>query len=380
MRLAKRLDGFPEYIHSRMAKAAAEVEKQTGRAVLRFGAGSPDVPPSQKYVSKFEEFLHDKNAHLYPGYRGTLEFETALIQHYQKRFGVTLDNDEVLPLLGAKDGIAHLPLVLLDTGDEFLVPDPGYPAFTEPATMIGGIAVTYDLIPEKHFKIDIEELRLKITARSKYIWVNFPSNPTGQYATLEDLAAILKLAQEHDLIVIHDNCYSEIAFDDNVPPSILQLPGAKDRCVELNSFSKVFSFAGYRMGWLVGNREIVQALAKVKSQLDSGMSLPLQRLGAYALTETDMEWHNSMIKSYRDRRDVIANKLRTLGLTFELPKAALYIWAKIPDSAKDSESYCMQLLKEKQVLFTPGSAFGKNGLRYVRISICVNVEDIDSYL
>jgi len=379
MKLAKRIAQFPEYIHATMARAAADVEKTTGRKVLNFGAGSPDVRPSEKYVEKFCEFVREPSSHLYPGYRGIPEFNSALQAWYKKRFDVTLEDDEVLPLLGGKDGIAHLPLALLDDGDEFLVPDPGYPAFTTPAEMVGGVPVMYNLTPENDFKLDIAELESKTSRKTRYVWLNFPSNPTGQVITLEELAKCVDYARKHDLILIHDNCYADIAFE-SVPPSILQVPGAKEYCVEIGSFSKAFSFAGLRMGWIAGNRDVIAALAKVKSQMDSGMWVPLQKIGAYALTNTDTAWHAQMIESYKRRRDIVAEKFRALGCTVTIPHAALYLWCKIPDSAENSVEYTMQLLNERNVLVTPGSAFGKNGDRYIRVSYCVNTSMIEQYL
>lgn len=369
--LAKRLGQFPEYVHARLAKAAAEMERTTGRKILNLGIGSPDIPPSETYLQKFTELLREKDAHLYPGYGGTDEFKDAICAWYKKRFAVALLRDEVLVLLGAKDGIAHLPFALANDGDEILVPDPGYPGFSGSSLLIGAVPVPY---------ASCEELERKISDTTAFIWVNFPSNPTGAVATLDELKKIVAIAKRSNVPIAYDNAYSEITFDGYVAPSILEIDGAKDIAVELGSFSKTFSFAGYRMGWMVGNKEIVAALAKVKSQTDSGMSLPLQRLGAFALTNQDMVWHKKMLATYQKRRDVTAERLRKLGLTFDTPKGSLYLWAKIPDSAKDSESYCMALLKEKQVLFTPGSAFGANGERYVRVSICVDTNDIDRYL
>ncbi len=380
MQTAQRLNKFPEYVHSRFARAAADVEKTSGRKVLNLGPGSPDIRPSEKYLSKLNEFLNDSNAHLYPGYKGIPEFNDAVCAWYKKRFNVDISPDEVLPLLGGKDGIAHLPLALADESDEILVPNPGYPPFSEPSLLFGVTPTYYDLIPEKGFKPSVSDIESRISARTKYLLLNFPSNPMGTVATLEELQELATLAPKHGMALIYDNAYSEITFDGFIAPSILQVPGAKDYAIEIGSFSKTFSFAGYRMGWAVGNRDIIAALQKVKSQMDSGMSLPLQRLGAYALTNMDMEWHEKMLESYKSRRDIIAAKLRGLGLTFKIPRGSLYLWAKIPDSAKDSESFCMQLLKEKQVLVTPGSAFGSNGERYIRASICVNVNEIDTYL
>lgn len=379
-KMATRLEKFPEYVFSRLARAVIEAEQKSKRKVLNFGPGSPDVKPSDVYMNKLSEFIRQQDSHLYPGYGGIKEFTDAIVKWYKDRFGVDLSSDEVLPLLGAKDGVSHLPLALVDQVDEVLVPDPGYPAYIGPTLMVGANPISYDLLQENNFKISLENLESKITKKTKYAWVNFPSNPTGQVATLNDLEGIVDLSQQRNLPIIYDNAYSEITFDGFIAPSILQARGAKGTVVEIGSFSKTFSFAGFRLGWIVGNKRIIEALAKVKSQLDSGLSLPLQHLGAFALSHYDGNWHRQMIASYQERRDIIAVKLKALGLTFLLPKGALYIWARIPDSAQNSENFCMELLKRRQVLFTPGTAFGSNGERFVRVSICVNIDNIGEYI
>jgi len=376
---AKRLDVFEEYIFSKLAKDAVRVERESGRRILNFGAGTPDVRPSQRYSQKLAELVQAEDAHLYPGYGATTEFSQALRDWYQQRFQVTLDDDELLPLNGAKDGISHLPLALLDEGDEVLVPDPGYPAFSGPAQMIGAKPVAYNLLVANNFKIDLAELEQKLSDRTKLIWINFPSNPTGQVITVAELEALVGFARQYGLFILFDNAYSEITFGGFEAPSILKIDGAKDIAIEIGSFSKAFSFAGLRMGWIAGNKAVIAALSKVKSQMDSGLSLPLQGLAAYALSHPDLQWHKNMIDSYRNRRDIIAEHLRALGLTFELPEGSLYIWAKIPDSAQDSEEFCKRLLEEKQILLAPGTAFGKNGERYVRVCICVNIDKINDY-
>lgn len=380
LKIATRVEKFPEYVFSRLARTMVGVEQQSKRKVLNLGPGSPDVRPSNVYVDKLAEFIHKQDSHLYPGYKGIDEFNEAIVGWYKRRFGVILDTDEVLPLLGAKDGVSHLPLALVDESDEVLVPNPGYPAYVGSTLLVGGTPVSYDLLSENNFKISLENLENKVTEKTKYAWVNFPSNPTGQVATLNDLDGIVAFSQQHKLPIVYDNAYSEITFDDFIAPSILQVRRANETVVEMGSFSKTFSFAGFRMGWIAGNKCIIEALAKVKSQLDSGLSLPLQRLGAFALSHYDENWHRQMITSYQERRDIIAVKLKALGLTFSLPKGALYIWARIPDSVENSEKFCMELLKRKQVLFTPGTAFGDNGERFVRISICVNIDSIDEYI
>jgi LL-diaminopimelate aminotransferase len=376
---ASRLAGFEEYIFSKLAKTTARVERESGRPVLNFGAGTPDVKPSRLYSRKLAELVQAADAHVYPGYGATEAFSQALRGWYRRRFQVELQEDELLPLNGAKDGISHLPLALLDEGDEILVPDPGYPAFSDPARMVGARPVAYDLFPDNGFKLDLTELKQKVSERTKFIWVNFPSNPTGQVAAIAELEELVKFARRHGLFILYDNAYVEITFGGAAAPSILKVKGAKDLAVEIGSFSKAFSFAGLRMGWIAGNPAIIAALAKVKSQMDSGLSLPLQGLAAYALSHRDPEWQANMIKSYKDRRDIIAKHLRTLGLTFTLPSGSLYIWARIPDSAKGSETFCERILEDKQILLTPGRAFGRNGERYVRTSICANIDRINDY-
>ena len=374
-----RLQKIPEYIHSRLTRELKKIEQQTNRKVLNFGQGSPDVRPSKKYLNKLNEFIDQPNSHVYPGYNAIPVFSDAIIAWYKKRFNVVVQPNEILPLLGAKDGIAHFPLAFLDDGDEILIPDPGYPSYFDCAALMGVKPITYHLKEEEHFKLNLDIIEEKLTKKTKAIWVNFPSNPTGQTATLKELEQLVDLAVKHRLLLLYDNAYSEITFDGPKAPSILQVKGARNVSMEFCSFSKTYSFAGFRMGWVIGNSENVEALTKAKSQIDSGMSLHLQQLGAYALSNPDEEWNKSMLESYRTRRDIIAKKLLSLGLRFSIPKAALYIWAKIPEIEKDSEDYCMRLLKEKQILFTPGSAFGKNGNRFVRVSVCVNIDQIDKY-
>lgn len=361
----------PEYIFSKLAREVTEVEGASGRKVLSFGAGSPDFPPSDMYTQKLAEYVAEPGSHMYPGYKGLPEFNAALTVWYKKRFGVVLTDNEVLPLCGAKDGVAHLPLAVAEPGDEILVPNPGYPAYITPAEMVGVTVVSYPCLT------DIERL---VTPKTKAIWVNFPSNPTGQVATMDELKILVNVCRRHDLILMYDNAYADIVFDGYVAPSILEVKGAMDVAVEIGSFSKSFSFAGYRMGWMVGNATVVKTLLKTKSQFDSGLSLPLQRLGAYALIHPDTIWTTAMLLSYKQRRDKIADMLRGLGLTFTLPKAGLYIWAKIPDNGLSSEEYCRQLLHTKQILLVPGTAFGSNGEGWVRVSICVNISTIEEYL
>jgi aspartate/methionine/tyrosine aminotransferase len=377
--LSERLERFPEYIHSRLAKKAREVEVATGRTVLNFGPGSPDFPPSALYKEKLKEFFDDPKAHLYPGFPPIPEFSEGLISWYQRRFGVALAGNELFPLIGGKDGIAHLSLALLDEGDEILLPDPGYPAYEGMALMAGAHPTFYALKKECDFGINLQELEQKISPKTKAIWVNFPANPTGSVITKDQLARIVDIAQKHGVWLLYDNAYSEITFDGFSAPSVLEIPGAKGVALELGSFSKMFSFAGYRIGWVAGNTELIEALAKVKSQVDSGLATPLQKLAGFALSHTDRAWHNAMLLSYRARRDTILSHLPVLGLTAETPKGALYLWARIPEGYADSEAFVFETLEKKQILFTPGTAFGQSGKEYVRISFCINIDTITEY-
>jgi LL-diaminopimelate aminotransferase len=379
MKLAKRLDNFPEYIFSKLGKKRMALEAETGRKVLDLSIGSPDYPPSKEYIDQLKLYLDDPKSHLYPGYGANAEFTSALQAWYQTRFGTTLAKDELFPLLGGKDGVSHIALALLDEGDEVLIPDPGYPGFAGAALMVGAKPVYYNLTETNDFNIDLAELEEKVTDKTKFIWVNFPSNPTGQVATIEELEPVVAFAKKHDIVLVYDNAYAEITFDGFIAPSILQIPGAIDSAVELGSFSKTYSFAGHRMGWIVGNAAVIGGLAKVKSQVDSGMFTPLQRMGAYALTHEDKEWKQNMLTSYRSRRNILAAKIESLGLTVTKPQGSLYLWARIPDFEENSEVFCFKLLEEKYILVAPGTAFGENGKRFVRISISANIENIEQY-
>ena len=379
MKFSQRLNNFPEYIFSILNRKVAEVEKKSGKKVLSFGAGSPDFPPSKIFVEKLKKFISEPDAHMYPGYGAIPELSEALKFWYSKRFSVDLENNELFPLLGAKDGVSHLPLALLDKGDEVLVPDPGYPAFSGSALMIGAKPIFYSLTEKNNFKIDFDELERKVSGKTRFIWVNFPANPTGKVVRIEDLKKIVNFAKKHKIWLVFDNAYSEITFEGFKAPSILQIEGAKEIAVEIGSFSKTFSFAGFRMGWIVGNNQIISALAKIKSQLDSGMTLAFQKLGAYALTHFDEKWHKEMIESYEKRRDIIIKNLVRIGLIAEKTRGSLYLWVKIPDNFKNSEEFSFELLEKKQILLVPGTAYGKNGERYVRVSICVNINSIGQY-
>ncbi len=378
--VSKRLQKFPEYIFSSLAKEAKKEELAKGRKILDLSIGSPNFPPSKKYIDKLKEFIDEPGSSLYAGYGATAEFSEGLIEWYKTRFNVTLNKNELFPLLGAKDGVSHIVMALADVGSEILLPDPGWPGFSGPALMMDCTVVPYDLSEENDFKLSLSEIKKKITEKTRMIWVNFPSNPTGQVATLTELKPLVELCRQKNIWLLYDNAYAEVAYDGYVSPSILEIPGAKDIAIEVGSFSKMYSFAGFRMGWIVGNARVVDALAKVKSQVDSGLSRPLQALSAYAFTHPDNEWHTEMIASYASNKEKLIKVFSDFGLTMSNPKGGLYLWAKIPESALDSFSYCRELLKKKHILVTPGIAFGNNGDRYVRICFSSDITRLAEYL
>ncbi len=378
--VASRNSLFEEYYFSQITNEIKNAEAKNKKPVLNLSIGEPDIVPSPIYLKEFKKIVSNPEFYRYPGYTAIQDFSTALIDWYQHRFHVALQVDELLPLNGAKDGIAHIPLALFDEGDSILVPSPGYPGFRVPANMLGVKTVEYHLKEPNDFKIDYNELFKLVTPSMKYIWVNFPSNPTGQVATTIDLETLLEFADKHNLYILYDNAYSEVTFNDFTAPSILSIHNAKERCVEIGSFSKTYSFAGLRMGWIAGNTQILKSLKKTKSQLDSGVSIILQKLGAYVLTNQDLVWHNEVINTYQQRRDLLGSKLQAYGLQFSLPQGGLYIWAKIPDREISDTSFCRKMLEQHNVLFTPGSLYGSGNERFIRASIGSNLDMVDEYL
>ena len=354
-----------------------EVEKKDNCKVLDLSIGSPTFPPHKQYIEKLKEYIGHDSSHLYPGYGAIPQLRDALKQWYIHRFNVALEDTELYPLLGAKDGVSHIPLALLDAGDEILVPDPGYPAFSGPTTMVGAIPTYYSL-PSKETTL-ITELSKVATDKTKAVWVNSPGNPTGYTCTLSELRELIHFAKQHNIIVLYDNAYSEITFDGCTAPSIFSIEGAKDCAVEFGSFSKTFSFAGFRMAWIVGNREVIDAVAKVKSQMDSGFMYPFQLFGAYALTHFDEEWHARMIQFYKTNRDLLVQAFIATGHNVSVPSGALYLWIPIPPSFINGFEYTKYLLTRQHVLVTPGSIFGPSGERFIRVSYSTDLSKLSDY-
>lgn len=374
---AQRTLLFPEYPFAAIIKMKQEIEIEKGTPVLDLTIGTPTFRPNKKYIQKLNEYFLMKDAHLYPGFGAIPEWEQALITWYNKRFTVILEDGEIYPLLGGKDGIAHIPLAILDEGDEILVPNPGYPGFIGSTLMIGAIPVYYSVIGTT--SSIISSIKKNTTKKTKAIWINSPGNPTGLTYSNDELKELVDFAHLMKIALLYDNAYSEITFDNYIAPSILKFDGAKDVTIEIGSLSKTASFAGFRMGWIAGNKKIISAVAKVKSQMDSGLTLPFQKLAAYVLNNFDDIWYRSMLLHYQNNRNILARAFTSLGLDVVKPKGALYLWIRIPDSYKDSSEYATYLLQTYHILVTPGITFGTEGKRYIRVSISSDITNIKSY-
>ena len=367
MKPAKRVNNLPPYVFAAISKRVAELKAQ-GVDVIRLDMGSPDLPPPKDIVESLYASGQDSSKHGYPGFPGIPELRQAMADYYDRRFAVKLNpNTEVLALIGSKEGIANINLAFIDPGDVSLIPDPCYPTYRMGTYLAGGEAVAYDLVADNDWQPDFEAIPQDARRRAKLIWLNYPNNPTGAIATVETFERAVDFARKHDLLLCHDAPYCDVGFDGYRAPSLLQVPGAKDVAIEFNSLSKSHNMAGWRIGMAVGNAQAIQALAQVKSNIDSGIFRGIQDAALTALTG-DQEWMEERNATYKERIDIILEALRTKGFNPYTPGAGLYVWCRIPDGYTSTEF--TELLREKiGVSLAPGSAYGKNGEGYVRISI-----------
>ncbi len=374
MRIARRIRDLPPYVFAGVARRIREKEVR-GERVINLGIGSPDMPPPDFVVRAMVEAARDPSAHRYPGYVGTPELRRAVAAYYRRRFGVELDPErEVLPLIGSKEGLAHVAWALVDQGDVVLVPDPGYPTYRLGTLLAGGEVFFMPLKPESGFLPDLEAVPEEVYRRAVAMWVNYPNNPTGAVAPLDFYRRLVELARHYDFVVLSDNPYADVTFDGYRAPSFLQVEGAREVGVEFNSLSKTYNMAGWRVGMAVGNAEVVKALTRVKSNVDTGIFLPLQA-GAVAALEGPQEWIEERNGVYRERRDVLVAGLRALGFTCDVPRATLYVWARVP-AGWTADALADTLLDRAGVWMTPGTFFGPSGEGFVRVAFTVDVETI----
>ena len=373
MQTAKRLEGIGEYYFSQKLREIDELNKQ-GKNIISLGIGSPDLPPHPDVI----KILHDESAkpttHAYQSYKGSLVLRNAIAAWYKKWYKVDLNADaEILPLIGSKEGIMHICMTYLNAGDEVLIPNPGYPTYKAAATIAGGDCLLYNLTKENNWFPDFTGIEARDLSKVKLMFVNYPHMPTGQLATTELFSQLVAFAKKHKILLVHDNPYSFILNDE--PMSLLSIEGARDCVLELNSLSKSHNMAGWRVGMLCGAKQFIDDVLRFKSNMDSGMFLPLQLAAAKALT-LDKDWHDEVNKVYAERREQVFELLDSLKCTYSKTQAGMFVWAAIPAGFKDGYELSDKVLYGSNVFITPGGIFGSAGDGYVRVSLCCKKENI----
>lgn len=376
---ASRLDAVQEYYFSRKLKEVARLNAE-GQDIISLAIGSPDQPPSPQTIDKLCEVAHDPSAHGYQPTMGTMELRKAMADFYHRWYGVEVDAaSEVQPLIGSKEGILHITLAFVNPGDEVLVPNPGYPTYTSLSKILGAKVVNYNLDEDNGWQPDFEELEHRDLSRVKLMWTNYPNMPTGGDARMETYRKLVDFACRHDIVVVNDNPYSFILNEH--PLSLLQVEGAKDFCIELNSMSKGYNMPGWRVGMCVSNPQFISWILKIKSNIDSGTFRGLQLAAAEALTTNTEEWHREYnINVYRRRREIAERIMQTLGCTYDDSQVGMFLWGKIADKYANAEQLTERVLHEARVFITPGFIFGSNGERYVRISLCAQDDKMQEAL
>ncbi len=358
----------------------AEIARMRGQGidVINLGIGSPDMPPAENVRDELTVSATDRNNHGYQSYRGIPRLRNAFADWYARYFRVDLDPEtEILPLIGSKEGIMHISMAFLDPGDEVLVPDPGYPAYGAAARLAGGTVRYYDLKEETGWLPDIKAIETEGVERVKMMWINYPHMPTGTKATPALFGELADFAQRNGILLCNDNPYSFILNNEHL--SILSVPGAAETALELNSLSKSHNMAGWRIGMVAGNSVFINDILKVKSNMDSGMFLPLQAAASVALSASD-SWYESLNEMYKRRRKKAAEIMDSLSCSFDDAQAGLFLWGRIPTRYADATALTEELLHERHIFITPGSIFGNNGARYIRISLCATEEILDATL
>ncbi len=367
MRPARRVTNLPPYPFAALERTIADMVAQ-GRKVIRIDIGSPDLPPSEAIIKVCQEQAARPDRHGYGGYFGTPAFRSAVASYYRSRFGVEIDpKTEVISLLGSKEGIANMAFAWLDEGDIALVPDPGYPTYSMGPLMAGASYWRMPLLESNSFLPDLSAIPGEVLAKARLMWLNYPNNPTGAIAPEGFLRQAVEFCREYDILLCFDAPYCDNTYDGYVAPSILQVPGAKDVAIEFNSLSKSHNLAGWRAAMAVGNPVAIKALGLVKSNIDSGIALPIQQMVIEALTG-DQTWLQARNAVYKERRDAVVDALQAMGLQAARPKGAIYVWTPVPAGWK-SVDFATALLEEAGVSIAPGAMFGEHGEGYARISL-----------
>lgn len=373
---AHRLAAIQEYYFS---KKLSEIKRlnENGARIVNIGIGSPDLQPHQSVVEKLSEEARKGFVHGYQGYRGTDQLRSAIAAYYLRDYTIELGEQQILPLMGSKEGIMQITQAFVNEGDTVLVPDPGYPTYRAVSKLARAGIVTYHLTGDNGFQPDLMELERLTAEGIKILWMNFPNMPTGVEPDREVMEKIVQLAKERSFLIVNDNPYSRILTSE--PFSIFQIPGAEDVALELNSLSKSHNMAGWRIGWVCGKKEYIDSILKVRSNMDSGMFYALQEAAVKAL-ELDQDWFETINQVYEDRRKLIQEMFDVLDCKYTKDSSGLFVWAKVPDSIRDVESFVDELILQAEVFITPGKIFGKGGDRYLRASLCTPVEVLEECL
>ena len=371
---AKRLASVQEYYFSRKLREVSQMVQQ-GHPVINMGIGSPDLAPHPDVVNALSKATKHPSANMYQSYQGLPELRSAIADFYQNHYQVTLDpNTEVLPLMGSKEGIMHISMAFLNKGDQVLFPNPGYPTYAAVTKLVEAEPVLYNLTAANYWQPDFEALEALDTSRVKIMWINYPHMPTGTEAQAETFDRLISWAKARNVLLVNDNPYSFILTQK--PQSILSRPGAMEVAMELNSLSKSFNMAGWRVGMLCGKAEIIQAVLKVKSNMDSGMFFGIQQ-GAIAALNADVSWFEGLNTIYRKRRKLVEKLATKLGAEFDPNSVGLFVWAKLPKGEIDAETFIDKILQHQYIFITPGTIFGSQGEGYIRFSLCVSEATIE---
>lgn len=370
---ADRLNIVEEYYFSKKLREISELVAK-GESIINMGIGSPDLQPPSQVVEVLKKSLDDDKAHQYQSYKGLPELRKAITDFYKEQFYVRLNPEtDVLPLMGSKEGIMHISMAFLNPNDEVLIPNPGYPTYLSVTNLVGAKPVLYNLSEDNKWLPDLEELEMQDLSKVKLMWISYPHMPTGAKATKKAFEEIVAFAKRHNILVVNDNPYSFIL--NGYPLSFFNIKGAKDVGLELNSLSKTFNMAGWRVGMVLGNKRNIESILKVKSNMDSGMFYGLQK-GAIKALKSGTIWFSSLASIYKKRRELVWELAEILNCTYDKNAAGLFVWAKLPEESSKSKEFVDLILKNKGIFITPGSVFGSQGEGYIRFSLCVDEEVI----
>ena len=369
--VAKRLQRTEEYYFSKKLREIDEMNRN-GAQVINLGIGSPDLPPHPEVIKTLQEQAALPTTHGYQSYKGAPALRTAMADWYRRYYRVNLNPDtQILPLIGSKEGIVHICMTYLQEGDYALIPNPGYPAYSSAVTITGATPLTYDLKLENNWLPDFDQLEQMDLSKVKLMWINYPHMPTGALANRDFFEKIIAFGKKHQILICHDNPYSFILNDS--PQSIMEVPGALDVAIELNSLSKSSNMAGWRIGMLIADEKRIGQIMRFKSNMDSGMFLPMQLAAATALS-LDKSWYTQLNEEYRKRRNKVFEIMNLLNCSYDENQVGLFVWAKIPAGYENSYQLCDNILYNAHVFITPGGIFGSEGEQYIRISLCAKVE------